>query len=141
MKYFYWHIEIFSDSPACAAGQQFVYEVAKMSTVHVTCDMDSNPETDVNFRWTFNTSANTVDIPVRRKKLMSTIFYIVNITLFEVVDKLFCSSNFVKCPHVRSTTTNCIILTSNSDSLAAGFTSILKYWDQNFYFLTIPNLC
>ena len=53
-----------SVSPACAPGQQFVYEVARMTTVLVSCSMEANPDTGLAFRWTFNTTANTISIPV-----------------------------------------------------------------------------
>ena len=55
---------LLSVSPACAPGQQFVYEVAKLSTVLVSCNMEANPDTGLAFRWTFNTTANTISIPV-----------------------------------------------------------------------------
>ena len=52
------------DSPACSPDQQFVYSVAKMSEVEVSCQMIANPESDLDFKWTFNTTANTLSIPV-----------------------------------------------------------------------------
>lgn len=50
-------------TPACSPGQQLVYEVAKLSSVHVSCTMDANPDTELHFNWKFNTTANTVNIP------------------------------------------------------------------------------
>ena len=43
----------------------------------VSCLMDANPASDLTFKWKFNTTANTVDIPVRtlnelKKKEMLT---------------------------------------------------------------------
>ena len=52
------------DAPACAPEQRFVYSVAKMSEVEVSCEMVANPESGLNFKWTFNTTANTLNIPV-----------------------------------------------------------------------------
>jgi len=37
--------------------------VAKLSTVLVSCNMEANPDTGLAFRWTFNTTANTISIP------------------------------------------------------------------------------
>lgn len=34
----------------------------------VSCLMDANPANDLTFKWKFNTTANTVDIPVRTLK-------------------------------------------------------------------------
>jgi len=50
-------------TPACSPGQQLVYEVAKLSSVHVSCSMDANPDREIHFNWKFNTTANTVNIP------------------------------------------------------------------------------
>ena len=55
---------LISDTPACSPGQQLVYEVAKLSSVHVSCSMDANPDREIHFNWKFNTTANTVNIPV-----------------------------------------------------------------------------
>ena len=57
-------LTFYLDSPACSPDQQFVYSVAKMSAVEVSCEMVANPELDLNFKWTFNTTANTLNIPV-----------------------------------------------------------------------------
>ena len=35
----------------------------------VSCLMDANPGSDLTFKWKFNTTANTVDIPVRNLDL------------------------------------------------------------------------
>ena len=35
-----------------------------MSEVEVSCEMVANPESGLNFKWTFNTTANTLNIPV-----------------------------------------------------------------------------
>ena len=48
------------------AGQKLMYEVARMSEVRVSCAMAANPDTGLAFKWTFNTTANTVSIPVSR---------------------------------------------------------------------------
>merc|ERR1719507_2662786 len=50
-------------APACAEDQRLVYEAAKLQSVQVSCLMDANPASDLTFKWKFNTTANTVDIP------------------------------------------------------------------------------
>jgi len=50
-------------TPACAPGQQMVYEVAKLSSIHVSCSLNANPASELSFKWKFNTTANTVNIP------------------------------------------------------------------------------
>lgn len=50
-------------APACAEDQRLVYEAAKQQSVKVSCLMDANPPNQVVFKWKFNTTANTVDIP------------------------------------------------------------------------------
>ena len=40
----------------------------------VSCLMDANPANDLTFKWKFNTTANTVDIPVRTLKQNIMIF-------------------------------------------------------------------
>ena len=37
----------------------------------VSCLMDANPASELTFKWKFNTTANTVDIPVRILNLKS----------------------------------------------------------------------
>ena len=41
-----------------------MYEVAKLSSVSVSCTMDANPDSEIYFKWQFNTSGHTVNIPV-----------------------------------------------------------------------------
>ena len=54
----------FSDSPACAQGQQQIYEAAKLQTVKISCYVNANPHDSIDFSWSFNNSANLMDIPV-----------------------------------------------------------------------------
>ena len=53
-----------SDTPACAQGQQQIYEAAKLQTVTISCDVNANPYDHIHFSWSFNNSANLMDIPV-----------------------------------------------------------------------------
>jgi len=52
-----------------------VYEVAKLSSVSVSCTMDANPGSEIQFSWQFNTTGHTVNIPV-------CTYHRVNILLF-----------------------------------------------------------
>ena len=66
-----------SDSPACVPGQQLVYEVAKLSSVSVSCTMDANPGSEIQFSWQFNTTGHTVNIPVCNYYRVTLLFIIV----------------------------------------------------------------
>ncbi|KAK5647693.1 hypothetical protein RI129_002585 [Pyrocoelia pectoralis] len=48
-------------TPTCKPNQTRVYGVAKQEEARITCQVDANP-TDVQFRWTFNNSADSVDV-------------------------------------------------------------------------------
>ena len=67
----------FSDSPACAQGQQQIYEAAKLQTVKISCYVNANPHDSIDFSWSFNNSANLMDIPVclRKSVLYHDLFY------------------------------------------------------------------
>ncbi|XP_043219892.1 nephrin-like [Amphibalanus amphitrite] len=49
-------------SPVCVTEQQIQYGTAKSEPAQVTCQVDANPA-DVTFRWQFNTSIETLDLP------------------------------------------------------------------------------
>jgi len=51
-------------TPACAQGQQQIYEAAKLQTVIISCYVNANPHDNIDFAWSFNNSANLMDIPV-----------------------------------------------------------------------------
>ena len=54
-----------SDTPACAQGQQQIYEAAKLQEIQISCYMNANPQDNIDFSWSFNNSANLMDIPVK----------------------------------------------------------------------------
>lgn len=51
----------FSVAPTCKPNQTRIYGVAKEEKTQISCQVDANP-TDVQFRWTFNSSALSVDV-------------------------------------------------------------------------------
>ena len=51
-----------TDAPVCVSGQQIQYGTAKSEAAHVVCQVDANPA-DVTFRWQFNSSTETLDLP------------------------------------------------------------------------------
>ncbi|KAK9875496.1 hypothetical protein WA026_007887 [Henosepilachna vigintioctopunctata] len=51
----------FSDSPTCKPKQINVYGVAKQERAQISCQVDANPP-DIQFKWTFNNSADLVDV-------------------------------------------------------------------------------
>ncbi|XP_055588000.1 protein turtle [Uranotaenia lowii] len=48
-------------APTCAPNQQRVYGVAKQENAEIRCIVDANPP-DVEFKWTFNNSAESIDV-------------------------------------------------------------------------------
>lgn len=49
------------DAPTCAPNQQRIYGVAKQEQAQIKCVVDANPS-DVEFKWTFNNSAESIDV-------------------------------------------------------------------------------
>lgn len=67
----------FSVAPTCKPNQTRIYGVAKEEKAQVTCQVDANP-IDVQFRWTFNSSALSVDVAqnyIARSGTSSTVTY------------------------------------------------------------------
>ncbi|CAH1186722.1 unnamed protein product [Phyllotreta striolata] len=48
-------------APSCKPNQTRIYGVAKQERAQISCVVDANPP-DVQFRWTFNNSADSVDV-------------------------------------------------------------------------------
>ncbi|KAJ9581207.1 hypothetical protein L9F63_023612, partial [Diploptera punctata] len=48
-------------SPTCKANQTRVHGVAKQEKANISCQVEANPP-DVTFRWTFNNSAESLDV-------------------------------------------------------------------------------
>lgn len=49
------------DAPTCKANQTRVHGVAKQEKANISCQVEANPP-DVQFRWTFNNSAESLDV-------------------------------------------------------------------------------
>nr|XP_045612714.1 uncharacterized protein LOC123767187 [Procambarus clarkii] len=52
-------------APVCAPGQVTTYGVARDEDAEVTCRVAANPTADT-FKWTFNNTADTIDVPAGR---------------------------------------------------------------------------
>jgi hypothetical protein len=50
-----------ADAPTCKANQTRLHGVAKQEKASISCEVEANPP-DVQFRWTFNNSAESVDV-------------------------------------------------------------------------------
>ncbi|XP_063905692.1 nephrin isoform X2 [Zophobas morio] len=48
-------------TPTCKPNQTRIYGVAKQEQAQITCQVDANPS-DIQFRWSFNNSADSVDV-------------------------------------------------------------------------------
>jgi len=49
--------------PACSVDLQFIYQASKLQTVNISCSVNANPSDTLEFAWSFNNSANIMDIP------------------------------------------------------------------------------
>lgn len=49
------------DAPTCKPNQTKVHGVAKQEKANISCQVDANPP-EVQFRWTFNNSAESIDV-------------------------------------------------------------------------------
>ncbi|KAG8181047.1 hypothetical protein JTE90_029399 [Oedothorax gibbosus] len=48
-------------SPVCISGQKRAYGVARHEEINITCEVDADPD-DIQFRWMFNNTSETIDI-------------------------------------------------------------------------------
>ena len=49
----------------CSPGQVITYAVGRYEDAEVTCQVDANPRQQ-SFQWTFNNTADTIDVPQGR---------------------------------------------------------------------------
>lgn len=52
-------------APTCKPNQTKIYGVAKKERANIVCQVDANPN-EVQFKWTFNNSADSVDVSSSR---------------------------------------------------------------------------
>ncbi|XP_042882471.1 nephrin-like [Penaeus japonicus] len=52
-------------APVCSPGQTTTYAVARQEDAEVTCTVQANPP-QASFQWTFNNTADTIDVPQGR---------------------------------------------------------------------------
>ncbi|XP_066262553.1 nephrin-like isoform X2 [Euwallacea similis] len=55
-------------APTCKPDQTKIYGVAKQERAEIVCQVDANPP-EVNFKWTFNNSADSIDVTYIHKKI------------------------------------------------------------------------
>ncbi|XP_042203585.1 nephrin-like [Homarus americanus] len=58
-------------APVCSLGQVTIYAVDRYEDAEVTCSVDANPVQE-SFQWTFNNTADTIDVPQGRFTSLST---------------------------------------------------------------------
>ncbi|MPC78056.1 hypothetical protein E2C01_072530 [Portunus trituberculatus] len=56
-----------ADAPVCKEGQEAYHGAAKHEEVQIPCQVDAHP-LPTSFKWTFNNSGESVDIPQVRRK-------------------------------------------------------------------------
>ena len=55
------------DVPVCKTPKPKIYGVSKRELVNVLCQVEANPP-EVEFKWTFNNSAEMIKVPVGRSQ-------------------------------------------------------------------------
>ena len=70
------NIAAISDVPVCATSEPVIYGVSKNERVDIVCRVASNPA-EVQFRWTFNNSAELIRWVVT-STLFKILFYSIN---------------------------------------------------------------
>lgn len=70
-----------TDAPTCAPNQQRIYGVAKQEQAQIKCVVDANPS-DVEFKWTFNNSAESIDVANNHVSRSGIIYYTYSIILY-----------------------------------------------------------
>nr|XP_053650227.1 hemicentin-1-like [Cherax quadricarinatus] len=58
-------------APVCSPGQVTTYAVGRYEDAEVTCSVDANPVQE-SFQWTFNNTADTIDVPQGRFTSLSS---------------------------------------------------------------------
>ncbi|XP_064104739.1 uncharacterized protein LOC135214400 isoform X2 [Macrobrachium nipponense] len=58
-------------APVCASSEKTQYSVAKLENAEIACKVHANPA-DVTFKWTFNNTAEAIDVPEGRFVVVKT---------------------------------------------------------------------
>ncbi|XP_068209109.1 uncharacterized protein [Palaemon carinicauda] len=58
-------------APVCASSEKTQYSVAKLENAEIACKVHANPS-DVTFKWTFNNTAEAIDVPEGRFVVVKT---------------------------------------------------------------------
>lgn len=53
---------LFTDKPICRPEQKKIYGVARSEAAEISCEVDAFPPPE-NFKWSFNNTAETFDMP------------------------------------------------------------------------------
>lgn len=75
----------FEDAPTCVPNQPRVYGVAKQENAQIRCTVDASPG-EVEFKWTFNNSAESIDVAASHISLAGTSSSIVSYTPMTELD-------------------------------------------------------
>lgn len=55
-----------SDAPVCKPGLTRYFGVSRAENVEIACQVEANPATELSFKWYFNNSAETIEVPRSR---------------------------------------------------------------------------
>ena len=55
-----------TDPPVCKPGLTRFFGVSRAENVEISCQVEANPNQDLNYKWFFNNSAETIEVPRSR---------------------------------------------------------------------------
>lgn len=55
-----------TDTPVCKPGLTRYFGVSRAENVEILCQVEANPQTELSYKWFFNNSAETIEVPRSR---------------------------------------------------------------------------
>lgn len=55
-----------TDAPTCKPGLTRYFGVSRAENVEIACEVEANPSADLSYKWYFNNSAETIEVPRSR---------------------------------------------------------------------------
>ena len=55
-----------ADAPVCRPGLTRYFGVSRAENVEISCQVEANPSTELSYKWFFNNSAETIEVPRSR---------------------------------------------------------------------------
>ncbi len=61
-----WNLDAATDPPVCKPSLTRYYGVSRSENVEIACEVEANPSNDLTYKWYFNNSAETIEVPRNR---------------------------------------------------------------------------